>query len=85
MQTQQQVIANVAANVARILEERGISQADLARMAGESEMNISRVVRGKNEPGAALLSHVAEALQVSVDYLLTPHPSAPQKKTRRSA
>ena len=79
--TDEQTIKNIAENVARLLEEKGMSQAELARATKESEMNISRLVRGTNMPGAAMLSRVADALGVSVDYLISRHGGGPGKKS----
>jgi len=63
---------NIAANLRRILLERGMKQTELARRSGESDMSISRVLRGQNTPTVTLLAHIAEALDVSMDRLLSP-------------
>lgn len=68
--TSERATNNVGRNVERILRERGISQAELARRSGESEMNISRIIRGKNEPLIGMVARIAEALDVLVDVLL---------------
>lgn len=61
---------NVAANVNRILEDRGMTQADLARLTGENAMAISRVCRGTNLANVGMLARIAEALECTVDELL---------------
>jgi transcriptional regulator with XRE-family HTH domain len=71
----------IGENVSRFLAARGWSQAKLAVETKENEMTISRVVRGKNVPGAGLLSRIAEALNVSTEDLLR----APERKSRRTA
>lgn len=60
----------VAANVSALLERRGLTQRDLGRMAKMNDMAVSRLVRGEVEPTAAILANVAEALSVTVDFLL---------------
>lgn len=77
-----QAIARVATNIDRMLRERGMSQRALAHATGETEMSISRLRRGKNEPGVGILSRVAEALGTSIDSLLSP---PPKKNSSRSA
>ena len=72
---------NISSNILRLLKERGISQAELARRAKEPAMNVSRVVKRINTPNAAMLARLAEVLEVSVDYLLGNH----EKKSRHSA
>ena len=61
---------NIASNLRRILQERGISQVKLAALTGECEMTISRVIRGTNTPGVALIARIADALDVSMDRLV---------------
>lgn len=73
--------AYVAANVSAELARLGWSQVKLATATGENAMTISNVIRGVHVPGAGLLCRIAEALNVSVDTLLSP----PNKKPRRSA
>jgi transcriptional regulator with XRE-family HTH domain len=80
--TEQDARQNIAANLRRILTDRGINQTALARMAGENHVAISRVLRGTNTPTVTLLSHIAEALDVSMDRLLSP---PPRKNLNKSA
>jgi transcriptional regulator with XRE-family HTH domain len=76
-----QAKANIAANVSRLLREKGITQRSLASKTDEPEMTISRIVRGTNMPGSGLLARIAEALSASVDELL----ATPKRNSRRSA
>ena len=76
---------NIAANVSRLLEERGMSQRALARAANEPVMNISRLVHGKNEPGIGILTRIAEVLETTVDALLAPTGKSISRKNRRTA
>ena len=48
----------------------GISQAELARRSGLSEMFVSRVLRGTHEPSARRLYSLAQTLGTTVDELL---------------
>lgn len=81
MLTDPQVKKNLAANVARLLEERGISQSQLASRANESEMTISRVVRGTNDVRVGVVVRIAEAFDVSQDRLTGPPPTRILEKT----
>ena len=68
--TPAEATANVGKNVERIIAARGMSQRDLAERSGIHEMTISRIIRGKNEPGIGAVARIAEALDVLVDVLL---------------
>ena len=52
------------------MKDRGLSQAGLAAMSGNTEMTISRVCRGKVTPSVVTLVRIAEALDVPVDRLV---------------
>jgi len=68
--TDEQAVKNLSRNLKQLLEDREISQADLARTTGDSEMNVSRYVRGAVMPGVGALARLAEALHVPTDHLL---------------
>lgn len=53
-----------------LLEEKGISQAELAKNVGVTQAFISYIVKGFKQPSVALLKRIAEYLQVTVDELL---------------
>ncbi len=58
----------------RIAEQRKINnltQEDLAERLGVNKMHISRIERGISACSIDLLLEMAEALQVSTDYLMT--------------
>lgn len=61
----------ISANIQHFMQMQGVSQADLVRKTGENSMNISRTCRGQNVPNIVLLARIAEALDVSVDQLLS--------------
>jgi transcriptional regulator with XRE-family HTH domain len=71
----------VAENVARLIAQRGWSQKKLADACGENKMMISRVVRAEHCPSVGLIARIAEALDVTLDELLT----ASRKKSTRTA
>jgi len=74
MISNEEAAKNLAANVQRLLEQRGWNQADLARRTGDNENTISRVVRGANVVNVGILARIAEAFDVSSDRLLMPPP-----------
>ncbi len=57
----------ISSTVRRLMKDRGVSQAELARATEESEMRISLLVRGEHLPSAAFLKRVAEALSATTD------------------
>lgn len=56
--------------LARTREIRRISQADLAEMVGIGMQQIYRYENGKTEPDGDVVAKIAQALNVSADYLL---------------
>lgn len=70
MITPKEAAARISANLKRILAERGWTVLKLAERANEPQNSVYRTVRGENEPGAALLCSLADALGVSADSLL---------------
>lgn len=59
----------LAANVRRLIAERGSSQAELADASGQTRIQISRVCRGEYLPGSGSVLRIASALGVSVEDL----------------
>lgn len=57
--------------MARLRRAKGWSQKDLADRAGAKPSQISRCERGGYHPRPDLLPRLAEALEVSLDYLMT--------------
>lgn len=53
-----------------LLEERNITQRDLAKQIGVQEATISRYVNGERRPAFEILGKMASALNVTSDYLL---------------
>lgn len=76
MATDGEVKSNVSANLQRLLRDRGLTRTALSQMTGDPLMTISVIVAGKHVPNVALLSRIADALDVSIDRLI----SAPPEK-----
>ena len=55
----------------RILDEKGLKNADVARATGISNITLSDWKRGKTVPKLDKMQKIAEYLNVSVDYLMT--------------
>lgn len=55
----------------KLLDEKGLKNADVARATGISNMTLSDWKRGKSVPKADKMQKIAEFLNVSVDYLMT--------------
>ena len=55
----------------RLLDEKGLKNADVARATGISNMTLSDWKRGKSVPKSDKMRKIAEYLNVSVDYLVT--------------
>ncbi len=72
---------NIAENLCRILHDRRLNQASLAKLTGDTEMTISRICRAKCTPGVGIIARIAESLDISMDRLT----GIPQKKVSESA
>ena len=81
MLTEQQAKDNIASYLQRLLESRDWSQSDLARATGDAHVTISRIVRGTNVAGVAVLARIAEALDVTIDGLIRQPATRPSKKS----
>jgi transcriptional regulator with XRE-family HTH domain len=57
-------------NMLLIRKKKGLSQADLGKMIGTSGDVVGRYERGDITPSVEVVSKIADALEVSVDYLL---------------
>ena len=55
----------------KLLDEKGLKNADVARATGISNMTLSDWKRGKSVPKSDKMRKIAEYLNVSVDYLMT--------------
>lgn len=59
-------------NLVKVLNEKGVTQRQLAESIGISEVSVSRYVSGERNPGAETVAKMARALGVSSDALLSP-------------
>jgi transcriptional regulator with XRE-family HTH domain len=75
MPTDEEVAKNIGENVSRLIDERGLSQSELARMTGQTQAAISLICAGKRLPGSGVLARIAEAFDVSMDRLAAAVPS----------
>lgn len=76
--TDDEALKNISENVVRLRGQR--SQYWLAKATQTYPANIARIENGESMPGGGLLSRIAEALETTVDYLLSDH----GKKSRRT-
>ena len=64
--------ADLAANVRRLREARGLSQLQMSRLAGVPRPTWGSLESGSANPTLSVLTRVAAALQVSVEELIGP-------------
>ncbi len=64
------IIMSLSDNMLLIRKKKGISQAELGKMIGTSGDVVGRYERGDITPSVEVVSKIADALEVSVDYLL---------------
>jgi transcriptional regulator with XRE-family HTH domain len=64
--------ANLAANLRRLREERGLSQQQVARLAGLPRPTWASLECGSANPTLAVLARAAASLQVSIEELIGP-------------
>jgi transcriptional regulator with XRE-family HTH domain len=74
MLTDDQVKTNVAANLNRVLDERQITQKELAARTGDPPMTISNICNAKHVLGGGVLARICEALDIDMDRLVGPAP-----------
>ncbi len=56
--------------ILKLLNNKNLTQKELANMVGTTEVSIGRYINDKREPNATMLSAIASALGVTTDYLL---------------
>lgn len=54
----------------RILDDKGISQKELAKKIGKSETSLSLIIQDKTQPRKDTLELISQALNVSTELLL---------------
>jgi transcriptional regulator with XRE-family HTH domain len=71
------LVRELGARIARLRGEKGWTQPDLARRLEVSRERLSKWERGKHEPPLDMVIALCDALEVSIDELVTGSP-APQ-------
>lgn len=56
--------------ISLLLTNKNLTQKDFAKLTGLNEVTVGRYINNKREPTASILKIMADALNVSVDYLL---------------
>jgi transcriptional regulator with XRE-family HTH domain len=56
--------------ILELLEQKDMTQRELAQKLGITEVSVSRYINGTHKPHSDIISKIAECLNVSVDYLL---------------
>lgn len=56
--------------LANLLQEKGMSQKELAQLTNLTESAISRYLKGDRQPRGAILLNIANALGTTTDYFL---------------
>ncbi len=77
--------AIIGARLARLRKERGVTQAELARLLGVSQPMISDYERGALRLHGELILELTAILDVSADELLGRHPDAPPERDHNRA
>lgn len=54
----------------KILEDKNMTQRELARLAGVTEVTVSRYLNGERKPRVEIVNKIADVLNVPTDYLL---------------
>ena len=68
------VRVRVGLNLQNVRRNRGLSQEELAHLAGIHQTYLSGVERGKRNPSILVLHRIATALKLDVSILLEPRP-----------
>ena len=81
--TDEQAQSAFAGNMNELMSKLGITQADLARLSGESEARISFYRNEKRAPSIGVATRIAESLGSTIDSMLKPIKSTVKKRTRK--
>lgn len=61
----------LAENIRRVRKKKGWSQKELGEMIGSHLSHINRIETGKYKPSLDVLKKIADALEVTLDYLVS--------------
>lgn len=70
--------------ILKLLNDKNLTQKELAKIVGTTEVSIGRYINDKREPNATMLASIANALNVSTDYLLG-RSNTPREKPKTKA
>ena len=73
--TDTQTLKILGGNIRRLREAREWSLSELARQIDDYPASVKRIEDGMSMPGLGLSTRIAEALDVTIDELLTPQAS----------
>jgi transcriptional regulator with XRE-family HTH domain len=62
----------IGENIRKIRKQKNISMSDLAEKCGLVQSGISNIETGKRDPSFSLLLKISDALQISINTLVTP-------------
>ena len=61
---------NLSKGINLLLDKKGITQKELARLIGKSETSVSLMMKGKTQPRKDTLTAIADVFEVSPEVLL---------------
>ena len=82
--TQEHLKRIIAANIAALRRQNGMTQADLAARLNYSDKAISKWERGESIPDITVLKSIADLFSVTVDYLLVSEHETPREAGEES-
>ena len=71
MKCQMELSVNIANRIYEIMEERGMSQKDLARLLGKTETEVSRWLSGTHNMTMATIAKISAALDTDIIQVTT--------------
>ena len=76
-------MGTLGSRISEELNKKNLTQKELAKLVGTTEVTIGRYINDKREPNASMLFEISKVLGVSTDYLLgrssNPHTSNKNK------
>ena len=60
----------LGSKISDLLQKNGLTQRELAKQVGVSEVSISRYVNGERTPRGPIVVNIAHALHTTVEYLM---------------
>ncbi len=85
MLTQTEAKQNLATNLRRILDDRGLNALELSRRSGVPQASVYGILQARSVPNAVLLFTLAETLDVSTDRLLQAPPETNRPPSEKIA